>query len=124
MLELAGHLANLPSWTAMTLNTTEVDASGPFERPEIASRADVLRVFDGNVAEARSALAAASSEELMVPWSLKMGGEVAFTMPRIGVLRSFIMNHNIHHRGQLTVYLRMVGAPVPALYGPSADEQG
>jgi uncharacterized damage-inducible protein DinB len=74
------------------------------------------------VAEARAALMAASDQNLMTPWSLLSGGKTIFTMPRVVVLRSMIMNHLVHHRGQLTVYLRMNDLPVPALYGPSADE--
>lgn len=66
----------------------------------------------------------ATAEDLTVPWSLRSGDHVVFTLPRAAVLRSFVMNHNVHHRGQLTVYLRLAGASVPALYGPSADEQG
>lgn len=123
LLELAGHLANLPSWTSVTLDTTELDISGPFEQPKIESREDVLAHFDASVAGARRALEAASADDLRVPWSMKMGDEVRFTMPRIGVLRSFVLNHNVHHRGQLTIYLRLLDVPLPALYGPSADEE-
>lgn len=124
LLQLAGHIANIPSWTKTILTTSELDVSGPFDRPSIESKSDILATFDQTLAEAREALSAASDEDLMVEWSLIMDGEPVFTMPRGAVLRSFVMNHNIHHRGQLTVYLRLVGAPVPALYGPSADEQG
>ena len=123
LLELAGHLSNLPQWTGLTLTTTEIDMDGPFERDEPTTKEAILAEFDANVAEARPILEGMSAEEFMVPWSLKMRGEVAFTMPRIAVFRSFIMNHNIHHRGQLTVYLRLLDVPVPAIYGPSADEQ-
>jgi uncharacterized damage-inducible protein DinB len=122
MLQLAGHLAQLPSWASLTLSTTEIDLDQPFERPEIESKADVLDAFDASVTAARAALEAASADDLMVTWSLTSGGEVALAMPRAAVLRSFVLNHNVHHRGQLTVYLRLVGAPVPPLYGPSADE--
>ena len=90
--------------------------------PPMKTRADVLAFFDKGVAEARAALAGASDESLMKPWSLLSGGKTIFTMPRIAVLRSMIMNHMVHHRGQLTVYLRLNDLPVPALYGPSADE--
>lgn len=124
LLQLGGHLANLPSWTVMILTTTELDVSGPFEQPKIDSRDDILSTFDANVAQARGGLESASVDDLMVPWAMKMGDEVVFSMPRAAVLRSFILNHNVHHRGQLTVYLRLIGVPVPALYGPSADEQG
>jgi uncharacterized damage-inducible protein DinB len=79
-------------------------------------------MFDANVAAAREAIANASDEAMMTSWSLLKAGEEIISMPRIAVLRSFIMNHMIHHRGQVTVYLRLNDLPVPALYGPSADE--
>lgn len=120
---LAGHLANLPGWIPLTMNTTELDITKPFDQPKMDTKAEILTVFDATVAEARTALEAATGEDLMVNWSLKAGDQVVFTMPRIGVVRSFVMNHSIHHRGQLTVYLRLTGESVPALYGPSADEE-
>lgn len=79
-------------------------------------------MFDRNVVEARAAIAGASDEHLLKPWSLLLDGKTVLTMPRIAVLRGFVMNHNIHHRAQLGVYLRLNDLPVPALYGPSADE--
>jgi uncharacterized damage-inducible protein DinB len=79
-------------------------------------------MFDKNVATVHAALGAATDAQLMVTWSLLGGGKPIFSMPRIAVLRSMVMNHMIHHRGQLTVYLRLNDIPVPALYGPSADE--
>jgi uncharacterized damage-inducible protein DinB len=121
--ELGGHLAQLPKWLVLTLGTTELDISEPFEQPTIEGREDILSTFDASVSEARAALEGATGEDLMVTWSLKAEGEVVFALPRAGVIRSFVLNHGIHHRGQLTVYLRLVGAPLPALYGPSADEQ-
>ena len=81
-------------------------------------------MFDKNVAEARAALAGASDEHLLKSWSLLMGGREIFTLPRVAVLRGSVMNHLIHHRAQLGVYLRLNDVPVPALYGPSADEPG
>ena len=81
----------------------------------------VGRMFDENVASAKAALAAASDADFAVPWSLLMGERVLFTMPRVGVVRQTI-NHLIHHRGQLTVYLRLVDVPLPSVYGPTADE--
>ena len=84
----------------------------------------LLEKFDKNVVAARAAIAGASDEDLLKTWSLLAGGQTLFTMPRIECLRSFVMNHTIHHRAQLTVYLRLNDIPVPALYGPSADEGG
>jgi uncharacterized damage-inducible protein DinB len=79
-------------------------------------------MFDQNVANARAAIAGATDDHLLSPWSLLSSGNVILTMPRVAVLRSFIMNHSIHHRAQLGVYLRMNDVPVPSIYGPSADE--
>jgi uncharacterized damage-inducible protein DinB len=124
--DLVTHLANLPHWTAVTVETEELDmdAPGGGERADpVGSTAEALETFDRNVAAAREALAGASDETLLGPWTLRAGGRTVFTMPKVAVLRSFVMNHMIHHRGQLTVYLRMNDVPLPALYGPSGDEE-
>ncbi len=123
---LAGHLANLPSWVIFTVNQDSLDlnppgSSGP-KPPQASNRADVLAQFDKNVADARQVIAGANDEELMRPWSLLNGGKKLFTLPKAAVLRSFVFNHLIHHRGQLSVYLRLLDVPVPSMYGPSADE--
>lgn len=124
--ELATHIANIPSWTPMTLEHESFDLAedDSGEREAQSTVAGLLDVFDTHLAKARQALRAAADEELGKPWKLLHGGEEIFTMPRAVVLRSMIFNHSVHHRGQLTVYLRMTGAKVPALYGPSADEEG
>ena len=83
---------------------------------------ELLALFDKTSSEAREAIAKASNEDWSTPWSLRNGDRVVFTMPRIAVVRAMVMNHIIHHRAQLTVYLRLNDIPVPALYGPSADE--
>jgi uncharacterized damage-inducible protein DinB len=122
------HLAELPGWVGMALNQDSVDIAPvggqPYRTPAATSRQDVLDRFDQHVAAARAAIAAASDEQFMKPWSLLMGGKVIFTLPRAAVLRSFVLSHSIHHRAHLCVYLRLNDVPVPALYGPSADEQG
>jgi uncharacterized damage-inducible protein DinB len=82
----------------------------------------VLQMFDANVAAARAALNGRSDAELMAPWTLKAQGKELFTMPKATVLRGFVMNHLVHHRGQMSVYLRLQNIPVPSMYGPSADE--
>jgi uncharacterized damage-inducible protein DinB len=122
LLVLAGHIANIPSWANFTLRTPSLDLAtvSPNEAP--ASHEAMLAAFDAGAASALEALAATTDEEMLAPWTLSMGETVFFTMPRIAVLRSMVMSHLIHHRGQLTVYLRMNDIPVPALYGPSADE--
>jgi uncharacterized damage-inducible protein DinB len=122
LLELASHVANVPTWTRVTLTTTELDLDQPFERELPTSNAALLAEFDANVADARSVLESVSAEDLQVGWTLRSGDQVWFTQPRGAVYRSFVMNHLIHHRGQLTVYLRLLDVPVPGMYGPSADE--
>ncbi len=120
--QLASHLATMISWGTMTLKQSEVDLSGPFTPPAIGTRAELLATFDRETAAARASLAAASDADFMAPWSLKRDGKTLFTMPKVAVMRSFVMNHMIHHRGQLSVYLRLHDVPVPSIYGPSADE--
>ena len=124
--QLANHLASVPSWAATTFETTELDFADPAVAAAMplpcATTAVLLATFDQGVQTARAALAAASDPDLMTVWSGKSQGKVLFAMPRVAVYRSFIMNHMIHHRAQLAVYLRLLDLPVPALYGPSADE--
>lgn len=126
MGRLATHIAEMPGWAIPTINQDSLDLAPPGAPPYQPVTKDtvagILEYFDANVAAARTAIAAASDESLMQSWSLLMGGNALLTMPRIAVLRSMILNHVIHHRGQLSVYLRMNGALVPAIYGPSADE--
>ena len=123
---LATHLANLPIWTVFTVNQDSLDleppGGGSFRVEEKRSRREILEDFDKNVTAARDAVVGASDEELLKPWSLLKGGVTLMTLPKIVVLRSFVMNHVIHHRGQFTVYLRLNDVPVPSIYGPSADE--
>ena len=120
-----GHLAQLvatmPGWLTKTVLDREINlASGggyTYEKTE-----DLLKTFDKHVSEARKAIAGAKDQDFTVPWSLKHGEHVIFTLPRGAVLRSTI-NHLVHHRGQLTVYLRLLDIPVPSIYGPTADER-
>ncbi|HWD00552.1 MAG TPA: DinB family protein [Candidatus Sulfopaludibacter sp.] len=126
MAELATHLANMPSWAVETLTKSELDfapaGQEPYREKAIATSSELLAKFDRNVTAARAALAAAENETFLGNWSLLAGGQVIFTMPRIAVIRSFVMNHNVHHRAQLGVYLRLNDIAVPQLYGPTADE--
>jgi uncharacterized damage-inducible protein DinB len=120
---LATHLAMLPLWATMTLDTDGLDLGAPFNPPPMpTSRAELVALFDKNLATAREKLAAATDERLKAEWRLHMGERTIFTMPRIGVLRGSVLNHMIHHRGQMTVYLRLNDVPLPPLYGPTADE--
>jgi len=125
---LATHLSNIPSWTKNTFEADELDlAPEGQEAPRLEqakSTADLLKTFDQNVAAARAALQFATDDKWMGPWSLLHGGKTIFTLPRAGVMRGFVMNHMIHHRAQLGVYLRLLDVPVPSIYGPSADEGG
>lgn len=120
--DLADHLATIPSWIAMTFETPELDYQTVPPRSLPASTAELVERFDAGVARSREALLQATDEAALAPWTFRNGGHVIFTLPRIVVLRSFVFSHLIHHRGQLTVYLRLLDVPVPALYGPSADE--
>ncbi|MSR63902.1 MAG: DUF664 domain-containing protein [Planctomycetes bacterium] len=126
--ELGLHLANVLTWLPMTLRSTEFDLDplgGPrVVSPKFESAAATLKVFDETARAARSALAAVSDAELAVPWTLKRRGLVLFTLPRAACIRSFVMNHLIHHRGQFTVYLRLCDIPLPPIYGPTADFTG
>jgi len=123
---LAGHIATLPNWLTVTINTEQLDyapVNGPaYQPPKTDNRAELLAVFDKESAAARAALASVSDQEMMKGWTLLAGGKEVFTMPRIACIRGFVMNHLIHHRAQLGVYYRLLGIPVPGLYGPSADE--
>jgi len=122
MGQLATHIARLVGWISLTLTTDSFEVNGPDPRPLPTTQAELLALFDETAAAARATLAAVSDEELMKPWSLIAYGKTIFTMPRIAVLRSFVMNHLIHHRAQLGVYLRINDIPLPMTYGPSADE--
>ena len=124
MLWLARHVADLPSLGAIIVTQDELDAAPgrrPVEPPP-SDTAAIVAVLDSNARRMRAALAGASDDDLRKPWSLLSNGTVLFTRPKAALLRSFVMNHLIHHRAQLGVYLRLNDIPVPSLYGPSADE--
>jgi uncharacterized damage-inducible protein DinB len=127
MGHLAQLVARLPSWVKMTLTQTELDMAPPggtgFQGYTFEKTKDLLSEFDKNVAEGRPLIANVSDEDLQVPWTLKRGGQVLMTMPRYSILRSMVINHSVHHRAQLGLYLRMVDLPVPKMYGPTADEK-
>jgi uncharacterized damage-inducible protein DinB len=124
---LAGHVAEMPLWAVITLGHDELDfAPGgepTFKAYQLTSTAEALKYFDENLRQARALLANATDETMMRTWTLKDHGKTIFAFPKVSVFRSFVMNHMIHHRGQLGVYLRMNEVPLPGLYGPSADEQ-
>jgi uncharacterized damage-inducible protein DinB len=125
MGQLAAHLANLPTWIEPTCDLAVFDLAtlGPDTRPRNpASTSDLLTAFDTNVARARQKIAEQTDASLAAVWTMKKDGHEMFSMPRMSALRNLVMNHSIHHRGQLTVYLRLRNVPLPALYGPTADE--
>ena len=125
---LAGHVAELAGWAVPTLTQDSLDFAPPGQPPYpptiATSRKQVLDIFDKNREESRKAISGTSNEEFMKNWTLLRGGKVIMTMPKIAVLRSFCINHVIHHRAQLGVYLRLNDIAVPSVYGPSADEGG
>lgn len=119
---LATHVATINHWAEAVIGLPFFDVATAPPTPELKSRSELLSAFDKNVASARKAISGATDAQLMMPWSLKAGEKTIFTLPRAAVLRSFILNHTIHHRAQLGVYLRLNDVPVPSIYGPSADE--
>ena len=120
---LASHIAEMISWTGPTLQFPELDFSKMDYKPfEPSSNAELLEYFDKNLAEAIDVLRNTSDEQFMENWTMRNGETVYFTMPKVAVMRSFVMNHIFHHRGQLSVYLRLNDIAVPSIYGPSADE--
>jgi uncharacterized damage-inducible protein DinB len=123
---LAGHLAELPGLGARALELDSLDFRPPGAAPReplvMSSRNSLLETFDQNVAKVHAGLAGASDEHLMKTFTLASGGKELFKMPKIAVIRALVVNHVIHHRGQLSVYLRLNNVLVPSIYGPSADE--
>jgi len=126
MGELASHIANLLTWAVLSLEADRYDmapeGTPPLRNPPAPGPDAMRALFETNAGRARQALAAATEAQLQGGWTLMAGGRTLFTMPRTDVLRRFVLHHLIHHRGQLTVYLRLRDRPVPAVYGPSADE--
>lgn len=121
MKRLATHLADLPGWIHMTLTTDELDFAQPYEQPEINTTADLLAYFEKRYAEGLSVLVPENEALLEKPWTLRNGDTVYSTDPKIDIIR-MSFSQQIHHRAQLGVYLRLLDIPIPASYGPSADE--
>jgi uncharacterized damage-inducible protein DinB len=122
----ANHLAEIPGWVEPTLAHATFDMApvgGPrYESPKLTSRKEILDLFDRNVAAGRAAISKVRDETLGEMWTLADGGKPLLKLPRAAAIRGFVLNHLIHHRAVLTVYLRLNDIPVPALYGPSGDE--
>ncbi len=124
---LAGHVAEMPGWAINTIKLDELNLTPDGDKPNFVaysanSRAEMLAAFDKNVVEARKELAEASDEHMNQMWSLIFKGQRVVHLPRSVVVRSMCMNHMIHHRAQLGVYLRLNDIAIPGVYGPSADE--
>ena len=126
MGDLATHIAEVPGWMGVTLEQDSFDIAPSggqsYQRPKLSTCKDILEMLDKGTAAARATLVKVTDQQLMSPWSMLKAGQTMFTMPKIAVVRSFLMNHVIHHRAQLGVYLRLNDVPVPGMYGPSADE--
>jgi uncharacterized damage-inducible protein DinB len=123
--DLASHIATVPNWGRLVLELPELDLGSPanagIARVPFTTTPELVDRFDRNVREARAALGSASDADLDVPWVLRNGATTVFSMPRAAVMRGFVLSHMIHHRGQLSVYLRLRDVPLPSLYGPTAD---
>ncbi len=123
---LATHLAELPGWAETILVQDEIDlappGAPPYQPVVLESVSEMVKLFDTNVEKLRGLLCSTSDADFMKPWTLKMGGQALFTAPRVGVARDMLFNHVYHHRGQLSVFLRLADVPVPQTYGPTADE--
>lgn len=119
---LAGHVAELPTWATTTVETEELNMDGSQKPYTATTRQKLLEDFDKNVAAAKAALSNVSDEHLAKTWTFKYMGKTIMAMPRHAVLRSVVLNHIIHHRSQLGVYLRLNEIEIPGMYGPSADE--
>lgn len=122
----ANHLAEMVGWVGDIFRGPAFDVAPPdgprYQSPSLATRDEVLELFDRNLAAARDAITNATDQDVAQTWSLMKAGQPIFTMPRSMVMRAFIINHVVHHRAILTVYLRLNDIPVPGLYGPSGDE--
>ncbi len=124
---LAALVASMPGWIALMIERDELnldDQASQGFRPKVAANSkELMQSFDAALASARRSLEAISNEHLLTPWAFKMGGRAVSQEARYKMIADAVFSHLAHHRGQLTVYLRLSEAAVPALYGPSADEQ-
>lgn len=120
---LAQHLAEIPNYCKTAVTTDSLDVMTLPPKPVPASTEELLTQFDKDARTALQVLEEVTLEQLQKPWSLMMGSHALFTMPKLDVLRTVVLNHSIHHRGQLSVYLRLKDVPIPSIYGPTADTQ-
>ena len=123
MGRLASHIADIPNWAVFTIDQDVLDfATTEYKPKDAVTNTELVKMFDDNLAKAVEALKNASDEKLLANWKMQAGDEVYMDMPRTHVLRGFVLNHNVHHRGQFSVYLRLNDIPLPSVYGPTADE--
>ncbi len=121
---LAEHVAEIYGWPKETVMMDELDFSkGDFSPKVINTNEDLLALFDKCMAKATEILENTPDEEMAKPWTMRNGEIIYFTLPKAVVMRTWVLNHSVHHRAQLGVYLRLLGIPVPSTYGPTADEQ-
>lgn len=123
LMQLSGHVAGITNWLPIIANDQEFDVSKRDNKPKVfTDTASLLQDFEESLAKATVAIQSASNENLMEKWRLRNGEHIIFEMPRVAAVRNIVLNHIVHHRGQLSVYLRLLNVPVPGMYGPSADE--
>lgn len=121
---LATHVAEIPRWMTMAITTNGYDMiATPLPRFECKDSNELLELFESKLSEAKEALQNATNEQLMKPWTFSAGERVVSSLSKYDTMRAWMFNHHIHHRGQLSVYLRMLDVPVPGMYGPSADDR-
>lgn len=121
MGRLASHIGELPQWAAYTINQDQLELTPATKPFNAATKQELMDTFSANISSARAAIAGANDEHLSKTWTLIYGGKTVLAMPRAAILRTMVMSHLIHHRGQLGVYLRLNDIPIPGMYGPSAD---
>jgi len=119
---LATHLAEIPGWVAGMVDKPGFDFGAGRAPQQLSATAEILALFDRNAAAVAQALRPLTDQQLQESWRLTRQGQLVLEMPRLGVVRTLLLNHSIHHRGQLSVYIRLLDVPVPSIYGPSADQ--
>lgn len=122
LARLGTHIAEIPGWISSILGKDGFEVGGDYKPQSAGSAREILAMFDAGVTQAEAAIRQQNMERLSATWRLTKGGQVIVEMPRMGVIRSLFLNHLIHHRGQLSVYLRLKDVPLPSIYGPSADQ--
>jgi uncharacterized damage-inducible protein DinB len=123
LIRLASHVADLPGWAGYIINQDKLDLTPDMKPFMAATKAELMQAFDKNAAATRQSIAGAGDEHLGKLWTFAVAGHTVFALPRTVALRNMVMSHLIHHRGQLSVYLRLLDVAIPGMYGPSADDR-